>query len=82
MQTALRNFPFSDRTRKQLKKIQDRLSLTNADAESIKVQLLPKASPMTTEAIALPQPVQKEPTKAAHVQNLQYQKLEEYLSNG
>lgn len=55
LQTALKNFPFSDRTRKQLKEIQDRLSLTDADVAAIGTRLVPQA-PQVLESITPPQP--------------------------
>lgn len=78
VQKVLREFPFSDRTRRQLKQIQDRLSLTDADAALIEARLVPQAS-QVIELIAPPQPVEPETTTAIAPQ---YQKLEKYLSKG
>ncbi|MGG6268631.1 caspase, EACC1-associated type [Leptolyngbya sp. AN03gr2] len=79
LQMALKNFPFSDRARKQLKEIQERLSLTDADVAAIEARLVPQAS-QVVELITPPQPIEPETTKAVIAP--QYQKLEEYLSKG
>ncbi|MBD1842271.1 GUN4 domain-containing protein [Cyanobacteria bacterium FACHB-63] len=85
LKKAIREIPFSDRTRRQLKQIQNRLSLTDADAEAIEERLFSQMLQLleaAAEIAASSQSVEPETTKIANVQNLQYQKLEEYLRNG